>query len=210
MVAELAARPHRSPPHSSLPAATGPVAITAPSTTTPSPTRALTRPRCRLHRATSITAPSNSTDPSTRAPGRRGARAEHRSAERLGTRLELGAGKQQGLPARARQRGGGQPAEHQVAGSADERLGRSDIEPVRGLRIPHHDLAGRDERGEGRPFHRNHLPGWYLVDHPPPEDVAAGVDPVRQRPRRLLQERRDPPAGVGGHAAEPRRVGDLD
>jgi hypothetical protein len=76
--------------------------------------------------------------------------------------------------------------------------------------IAHHDLAGADQRREGRALDRDHLAGRDLVDHPPPKDVAARVDPVSLRPRCLLQECCDPPAGIDRHAAEPGRVGHLD
>src|SRR4029077_7514547 len=40
--------------------------------------------------------------------------------------------------------------------------------------------------------------------------VAAGVDLVGDRVRSFLKEPGHPPAGAGGHAAEPGRVADLD
>ena len=132
------------------------------------------------------------------------------SAHRHGGGDPAHATEQQALTARAGHGRRGHHTEHQVARALDERLRRADVEPVGGPGVAHHDRPGGDQAGERLPLHRHNLAGRDLVDDRPAKDVTAGVDQFAHRVRRLLEERGDPPGGVGGHAAVPAGVVHLD
>ena len=123
---------------------------------------------------------------------------------------DLRARQHQRLARRAGQGRGGEPAEHQVA----RRRARTPPACRRrastpGRRSPSTSAPAREQPGERLALDRDRPARGDRVDHPTAEHVAAGVDPVGDRLRRLLQERGDPAVGVGRHAAERPRVVDL-
>ena len=100
-------------------------------------------------------------------------------------------------------------AAHQVGRAAHEVLGRAHVAPVAWSRrsrtpcSPSASSAGNTSRSTD-----TSRPARDAVDDLALEHVAARVDLVGRRVLGLLQERRHPAVGVGGHAAERARIAD--
>ena len=131
-----APRPRRStrPRPTTLPVTRAPAPMLAPSNSTLPPTSASA--------ATCAPAPT-AVPPRSRAAGCTSAPSSTSGSP--------------GAPGPAAHGSGRQPSPHQVAGALDERLGGAHVEPVRGLRVTHHDRARADQPGKRLPLHRDHL-----------------------------------------------------
>ena len=109
-----------------------------------------------------------------------------------------------------RVRGRGRDSAYDIARRVDQRLRRTDVAPVGRLAIAdHHGTVAKQPR-KRLALQGHHLTGGDRVDDAAPEDVAAGVDLVGDRIRRLLEERQHPIVSIGRHTAEGGRVRHLD
>jgi hypothetical protein len=140
-----------------------------------------------------------------RTGGDRGAAGE------LGVVRDVGAVEDEALAAPAGDGRGGGVAQYEVGGAADECLGGAEVEPVSGVDHALEVGAGGEQSGEGLALDGYRAAGRDGVDDRAVEDIRARVDLVGDDlfgGLGLLQERADPPRGVGGHQPEGPGVGD--